>query len=173
MVRLSQVFASCLVGLRRSLASCPSPGAARPGRPPGRGHRGGSVRIRNAVGLWRALACGGPGLLSLTPPAARRTPRPPALGTGGADRPGRHSHSGIGDSGDGCRFPREMRPVPLNLRPCSAHPAPIPQNCLSARVARYSTTRGLAQDGWNFLQDRGTSRGTRARLAWNSLPSHT
>ncbi len=35
-----------------------------------------------------------------------------------------------------CRFPREMRPVPLNLRPCSADPAPTPQNRLSTRRLR-------------------------------------
>ncbi len=40
----------------------------------------------------------------------------------------------------------------------------------SARVARCGTTRGLVQDWWNFLQDRRTSRGTRAHLARNSTP---
>ncbi len=43
-----------------------------------------------------------------------------------------------------------------------------PYNTASARVARCGTTRGLAQDWWNFPQDRRTSRGTRAHLAWNS-----
>ncbi len=43
-----------------------------------------------------------------------------------------------------------------------------PYKTASSRVARCGTTRGLAQDRWNFLQDRRTSRGTRAHLAWNS-----
>jgi len=43
-----------------------------------------------------------------------------------------------------------------------------PYNTASARVARCGTTRGLAQDRWNFLQDRRTSRGTRAQVEWNS-----
>ncbi len=39
-----------------------------PGRPAG------CVRIRNANGLWRATACGGPCRMAPTPPAAPRTP---------------------------------------------------------------------------------------------------
>ena len=43
-----------------------------------------------------------------------------------------------------------------------------PYKTASSCVARCGTTHGLAQDWWDVLQDRRTSRGTRAHLVWNS-----
>lgn len=46
----------------------------------------GSVRIRKAIGLRRALACDGHCLMSLTLHAGPRTRRPSGPGTSGADQ---------------------------------------------------------------------------------------
>jgi len=59
----------------------------------------GCVRTRNAVRLGSASGCGGSRLIAPTPPVAPRTPRPTALGRGGADRPRTPSRSGAGGSG--------------------------------------------------------------------------
>jgi len=66
-----------------------------------RGCTVGSVRIRNASGLRRASARGGPCLLSPTRPVAAHTRRPTAPGTGGADRLRRPSRSDVGGSESG------------------------------------------------------------------------
>ncbi len=78
------------------------------------GGRGGSVRIRNASRLGHAPSGSVVRPISSTPPAAVRTPRPTALGAGGAARPGTPSRSGGGDSGDGHVAHRgRSRSVPL------------------------------------------------------------
>ena len=64
----------------------------------------------------------------------------------------------------GCRFPREVRPVPLHLRPCSADPAPTLQNRLiTCRPLRHDARIGaglveLSAGSAHLARNTGASR---------------
>jgi len=85
-----------------------------------------------------------------------------------------------------CRIPREVRPVPQRVRPCSAAPAPAPHNRLITRrpprpdggigagaVGLSAASAPRARD--NPRLSRGLAPPARlasAHLAWNPTPTH-
>ncbi len=71
-----------------------------------------------------------------------------------------------------CRFPREMRPVPLNLRPCSADPAPTPLNRLSTRRLRRLRHVDWRRIGGTFCRI-AAPRAEQGRLSRGIAPPRT
>jgi len=63
-----------------------------------------------------------------------------------------------------CRIPRDVRPVPLHLRPCSADRAPIPQNHLITRrlwtqdVGIGARSMGLSAGSGHLARNKGAFR---------------